>query len=396
MVPERFRLLSTTRLFAGTTAVYHIAHYHAPRAGYQDKVSRSIHDFRDRHEPELGRWISVARAMVPRMVKPDLIVRVLASEETVATGLSPIDMLCEALSEETGASYVRERLKKSHATSQAQDAANRAARKQELADAYHFDAAGLPRSARVLVVDDIAVTGSSLEAVACAIKASLQNAEVICFVLGRADGLMSNCHLHPQYFTTTGPLEHPFLEGPAPAPAPGPMTPVRARLADRMTTPRTTQKNVASAKRENPLKKRLILGGSILALLVAGVLVPLRYSRDAMATEENVVPPAASVVQAEDHAYVAPENTAPTTSTAPEFAGPLGVVTVPGVNLRSDHVMSGRIVPRSALRSGETVSIVRRHTPGDGPSWLQVRTRGGKTGWLIASLVNERKDKRAH
>jgi uncharacterized protein YgiM (DUF1202 family) len=52
------------------------------------------------------------------------------------------------------------------------------------------------------------------------------------------------------------------------------------------------------------------------------------------------------------------------------------------------------MVGKTTLKSGEQVSIVKRHKPDVGPTWVQVKTKSGKTGWVFASVVQERKSKK--
>jgi uncharacterized protein YgiM (DUF1202 family) len=52
------------------------------------------------------------------------------------------------------------------------------------------------------------------------------------------------------------------------------------------------------------------------------------------------------------------------------------------------------MVGKATLRNGEQVSLVKKVRPDFGPSWVQVKTKSGKVGWVFASVVQERKTRR--
>lgn len=79
---------------------------------------------------------------------------------------------------------------------------------------------------------------------------------------------------------------------------------------------------------------------------------------------------------------------APRKAVTPAFQ-PDGTIDVPGVGLRkSPDVESGTL--SGGLTKGEKVKIIGRRSDA-GPSWLKVQTRTGKTGWVFASVVKERR-----
>lgn len=60
-----------------------------------------------------------------------------------------------------------------------------------------------------------------------------------------------------------------------------------------------------------------------------------------------------------------------------------------------DHVYSleSKIIPSASVRNGDIIEIVNRFSPDSGPGWLQIRTKSGRLGWIIASGVKEQKTK---
>lgn len=71
---------------------------------------------------------------------------------------------------------------------------------------------------------------------------------------------------------------------------------------------------------------------------------------------------------------------------------PLAVIGVPDVGLRATHSLEARIFP-GKVKKGEKVAILKRYAPGTGPTWMKIQTKEGKTGWVFASVLLERKAK---
>jgi hypothetical protein len=80
----------------------------------------------------------------------------------------------------------------------------------------------------------------------------------------------------------------------------------------------------------------------------------------------------------------------PPKEVAPPFRAD-GVINVPSAGLRTAPSFDAKAVPGN-VRQGEGVIITKRQSAG-GPEWLQVKTKSGKSGWVLASVVNERKRK---
>jgi len=373
---------------AGIQEAYHVAFYRAERAGYQDRVSRYISDFVQGKEPQTTRWIKLAAPLMSGSGSFDLIVRSLLEKEKESTEFTPLDRLGLAVAKESGAVYAPERLEKTRTGSGAGETPGTEGRKQQLDGLYLFDAEGLDEKARVLVVDTLLRTGSTIEAIAAAIHKELPGAEVALLVLGKADGEEQNTHLNADYFVSP-------RNGLSPVPE---ETDLPADTGGRITVghrrgPRKKSDDEAPAGRPRRRGRRssrfwAYITGSAVLFLTLGALVPLLSGGKSEALPE--IP----VVTASLWAKEEPAEKAPPPVKAParkKYWGPPGVVAVPQMGLRQKHSLGAKAVANATVRKGERVSILKRHKPAAGPRWIKIRTRKGKVGWVFASAVQETK-----
>lgn len=68
---------------------------------------------------------------------------------------------------------------------------------------------------------------------------------------------------------------------------------------------------------------------------------------------------------------------------------PTAIVDVPNVGLRRSPSFSAKVAS-GKIKRGERVEVLKEYS-GDGPDWVQIRTRSGKTGWVFASVIKQRK-----
>jgi len=435
-------LLQSHKRYPGVDELHHVAYYHAARVGYQDVVSRSLHDFKDGCEPQTARWIALAAPRVCEGLNFDVIIRALGTSELKPSTETPLDRLCQAIAGGSGATYAPERLEKSRAVRAMTSLGGRAARQKELENCYSFNGTGLAPGSRVLVVDDIATTGATLEAVRGAVAAALPESTIICFVLARVEAQLQNTHIDPAYFLKGAPADpvRPTVRVPqsdllrssvmaplaepartsARRPQPDPVTasvrmnaPVDA-VAMRSTSVRMTASGrsplgttdsqmprrvpayedvqaipgrPAAAERTGRVTRglhtRFYVIGLMLSLLLLGatVLIP---------TKKDPPPPTSQFVQlVNQNAIKSPEPIPERRAPQPPGEGKPAVVTVPSTGLRTSHSMESRIIPKETVRQKEHVAILRRFSPAAGPDWLQVRTKSGVVGWVVASVVRE-------
>lgn len=403
-------LLRSEKRYPCIDVLYHVAHYHSARVGYQDVISRSLHGFKDGAEPQTTRWIRLAVPPAAAELKSDLIIRALGSNEEVASDGTPLDRLCAEIAAASGATYAPERLKKTRMIRPLASLAGRALRQRELDGVYEFSAEGLAPDARVLIVDDLATTGSTMGAIATAVRAALPGGSVSCFVLARVAAQLHNAHLNVGYFLNGEDAvlpEIPQLEMETQKAPPAVLA--RAQVCDpplsrppastrrssvpkiappvrRAQGPGSNRRSVMPAvpPKRRGLDTRVYVIGLMLSLVVLGVTVMLPAKKD------PVVPAPQFTRLVAENAVRSPEPLpARREIPAPVQVGTPGVVTVPGTGLRANHSMDSRVLPKAGVRLKERVEILRRFSPQIGPDWVQVRTRSGAVGWVVASVVKE-------
>ncbi|HEX9658233.1 MAG TPA: hypothetical protein VGB89_15115 [Bacteroidota bacterium] len=379
---------------------YHLAFYRAPRSGYQDTVSKSFELFKSSEEHHVRKWVELTAPIISAELSFTCIVRALDHDETVAGGTSSLDKLCEEVARRTEVSYCPERLHKTRTTVDMATLGGKQAKQAELSGVYQFNAEQLPENSRILIVEDLFTTGTTLEAIAGTIKAALPSAEIIAFAFVKRDANMSNSHLDAGYFfagndyaipnPTIGVTE---IQSEVIGSQTGSHLP---RLADAShPLMRNGKPKTATASRpafpkiaffKNKKKaSSLYVAAVITASTLLGAFVQFQSGQG---VERNDDP-----LPATEYTEIVPETNSPTPEVVPppkrvEFDR-IGTITVPNVGLRTASSFNSKVVSRAQLRHGERVGIVKRVTPSHGPAWVQVKTRGGKSGWVLASVVRE-------
>jgi hypothetical protein len=376
-------LLRSPMQYKGIEDVHHVSFYHPPRNGHQEPVSLSVDEFRKDRSRAVQRWLSLVPHILAGLNDHDIIIRSLYCDETEVCDASPLDRLCDAIAEGSGASYSPTRLIKSRTTHQLQGLGGHAAHLHELEGVFAFNGSGLNGAVRVLIVDDIVMTGATLEAIAAAIHVVLPEARISACVLACADAAMRNDHMDPAYFDTRGeavpPLSSAFIG----------LRGKKKRTVRPVSHP--PAESIAPAPQAGRSRVRAFIGYAAavgIAALLMATLVPLHADKNvplpALAVAESVVPANPSDIPA------------PVTPSGASLSGVSEVrknvrpakVVVPQVGLRSDHSFDARLLERATAKAGETVEIVRRHVADHGPDWFLIRIRSGKTGWVMASVVS--------
>ncbi|MEW6512164.1 MAG: hypothetical protein AB1428_14530 [Bacteroidota bacterium] len=407
-------LIKSVKRYPGLDLLHHAAYYHAARVGYQDLISRSLHDFKDGCEPQTSRWVNLAAPLVSKELQFDIIVRALGSSEEKATAGTPLDKLCEAIARSSGAAYAPQRLEKVSAVRALTTLGGRAARQKELERAYRFDPSGLPSPVRILVVDDLATTGATLEAISSAIRDAHPEAHVVCFTLARVEAQMQNTHLDPNFFlhgsgmrsekdtqraVTTVRVASVGQGVGRPVTVPASKASSFARLttrhashaAARVTAKPLTSPDIrvqTSGKTPVPtppkgLDTRVYVVGLLLSLMLLGATILFPAKKD----QGGVAPQFVQLVA--QNAIKSPDPIPERRPSTSMTAGKPGIVTVPSSGLRMNHSMASRIVPKTIVKNRERVEILRKYSSPTGPDWLQVRTKTGAVGWVVASVVKE-------
>ena len=70
---------------------------------------------------------------------------------------------------------------------------------------------------------------------------------------------------------------------------------------------------------------------------------------------------------------------------------PNATIDVPSVGLRNAPAFNAS-AKSGSIKRGERVEIVGRNSS-QGPDWVKIKTRNGKTGWVFASVVKEQKNR---
>lgn len=133
----------------------------------------------------------------------------------------------------------------------------------------------------------------------------------------------------------------------------------------------------------------VLLGGSY-AMYLSTSAQETWYA--APATDATFEPTPVSVTQPKPAPVKeALSNSSPLTSsgTARLPVRPNAVIDVPHVGLRNIPDIHMKASPAS-LKRGERVEVLKKIS-GKGPAWVKIRTKGGKVGWVIASVVSPKK-----
>jgi predicted amidophosphoribosyltransferase len=399
-------LIESSRRYPGVDALFHVAYYHAARVGYQDIISRSVHDFKDGCEPQTTRWIQLAAPMVSQSLQFDVIVRALGSNEQTAGGTAPLDRLCRAIAQRSEATYMPERLTKTAPIRAMTTLGGRAARQKELEEVYRFDGKGLPADVRILMVDDLATTGATLEAICGAIHASLETAKIICFALARVEAQIQNAHVDEGYFLHGTPATTDYVRattmetakapkdlresgGPTPVVSPRDANQAKSVVRAKTAPPAEARRNIAPPDRlpanRRGLDTRVYVIGLVISLMLLGgtFLFPAK-------TEPSPPPP--QFVELVTQSGVKTQELSVERRTPPqggEMEGKPGTITVPSTGLRSNHSWEAKVLPRITIRNRERVEILRKFTSPAGPDWVQIRTKSGTVGWVMSSVVKQ-------
>lgn len=399
---DTLRLLDVSGQFQDARGAYHLAYY-IP-GSMDDRITHFLTGFRQGREPQTTQWIRLAALLISQTLSIDVIVRALGSKERTPDGSAPLDKLGVAVARKSGARYAPECLSKNAQTPRLRDPGEVRDRTKELGDAYLFTDPGLGASPRILLIDDVITTGSTLNSICAAIKRSVPQADVFYFALARTDPSASNAHLDASYFEkVTSPVVGPTQKGKEGDEDAMKTTKKSSGMETRKTTeapkkrapaPVPAAAPAASGRRPvphaAPEKKSLgtsaaIFGVTVTVLCGALLLFATKPSANIPTSVPNYATAVESSVAREPRPVKAPVEPKPQVQKS-QF--PEGLVTVPSAGLRTGHSLDAKS-QRAKVRKGERVEILRRVSPDTGPSWVQIRTVSGKTGWVWASVVKE-------
>ncbi|MBT6048131.1 MAG: hypothetical protein HOG49_15085 [Candidatus Scalindua sp.] len=173
--------------FQFLSGAYFLAYYIPRSHESTDKVSSYILHFKKNKEPITSKWIALSsKEVCDHILNIDLIVRVLSSTELIASGNTSLDRLGATLAKYTGSKYEKQLLKKTRNT-RSLKYLSRAERLEEIEGSYEFQRSQIVphNNPRILLIDDIVTTGSTIREVNRAIKSILPNCRLYFFTIGK-------------------------------------------------------------------------------------------------------------------------------------------------------------------------------------------------------------------
>jgi len=169
------------------SGAYHLAYYFPRNHGNPDKVSDYILSFKDNKEPYTSKWIALATREIKNNISSiDLVVRVLSSTELTATGSTSLDRLGATVSKYTNSKYEKTALRKTRHT-QSLKFLSKADRQREINGSYVFNMPSsiFSNTPKILLIDDIVTSGTTIREVNRAIKEKLPNCSLFFFTIGK-------------------------------------------------------------------------------------------------------------------------------------------------------------------------------------------------------------------
>lgn len=165
------------------TQGYFLAYYFKSHHPNVDNVSHYLLNFKDGREPITSRWIEIASNEIYGELNPDLILRVLESEETEVSNHSPLDRLGDSLSDTLEAPYIGRCLYKTR-TTRPLKFLNKQERFDEINGVYRYrDETEDTQS--ILLIDDIITSGTTIKEIKRAISTEIGDFNLYLFVLGK-------------------------------------------------------------------------------------------------------------------------------------------------------------------------------------------------------------------
>jgi len=170
------------------SGAYHLAYYFPRIHGNADTVSEYILYFKDNKEPHTSKWIELATREIRNNIKNiDLIVRVLNSSELSASGGTSLDRLGATIAKYANSNYEKSALRKTRHTKSLKFL-SKAERQREINGSYIFQKPLIisRNNPRILLIDDIVTSGTTIREVNRAIKAVLPNCSLFFFTIGKS------------------------------------------------------------------------------------------------------------------------------------------------------------------------------------------------------------------
>lgn len=144
---------------------------------YKGDIRKKLLDFKNGNPRAIDRWHKVLLQSAEQLPPIDYVVRALGHNELVATEAAPLHTLSKNLAQKIGANYVPELLKKKR-SNEKMTALSASDRKRVIHDVYTASLESLPDKTRILILDDVLTTGSTLNEISRAIHEAKPEAKV--------------------------------------------------------------------------------------------------------------------------------------------------------------------------------------------------------------------------
>ena len=167
---------------------FYLSHYFPSSRGVQDNLSKRLLEFKDNQKDSVQRFTNISISKLKSKIDNlDIIIRALGSSEIKATANTSLDFLCSGIASSYGCTYSPESLWKTRTTDQLKDLGRRSKRLEEINGVYsfHTEEPASDISLKVLLVDDVSTTGSTVQEISRAIRAEKPHAQIYFFSLSK-------------------------------------------------------------------------------------------------------------------------------------------------------------------------------------------------------------------
>jgi predicted amidophosphoribosyltransferase len=152
--------------------------YFPSNRGYRDHASGLLLDFKSNSKPYVSAWTDSIIKEIDNLPDIDIVVRVLGSEELTASGDEPLDILGKEIAKAKGGKYCSKCLtKKRH--HQPLKSMQKYQRQSEIKDLYEFSIEKSSDVIRLLIIDDVMTTSTSLMEICNEIRKKYSKKEII-------------------------------------------------------------------------------------------------------------------------------------------------------------------------------------------------------------------------
>ena len=177
-------ILNISDEFPELEGTYHLANYFKKSTRHFDRFSNYVLDFKNEVPNIVHAWSELAADALRNLINIDYIVRALGSDERVADGSKSLDYLCSHIAATCDSQYTPRALMKKCQTRELKHL-SKTQRQRELENVYLFSPGEIQDRSRILIVDDVLTTGTTIRCIARQIRKKLPNAKITVFTLAR-------------------------------------------------------------------------------------------------------------------------------------------------------------------------------------------------------------------